>query len=393
MIFHTGIKIAVVTILAIGGGLFLLYLNGTAGTSHQQSVTMDELKQPASSSSATAAREEELPLRSGTDSDVAVSPALQSQPTVASPTPASLETIMAWSYPGPPACTGLEEAALYQLDVIKPEYFVVRTDGELELMTEEKYGCNGYSSSTTALVRTLAPEQFVMVSAAYAPEMAAFLAADAATGEHVERLVDFVVAEEFTGVEIDFEDFGGWTPTIYAEYKAFIQRLGTALHREGKQLMIDLPATRDEIEEAWYQVRLTDFVNLPVDYLVIMAYDYQFDHGIGQPVAPLDWITDVVSFTKSRYPYHDRLVIGVPSYGYKFEAGRISILTAAQITAEPGYHTAERDQTSQELLWQTNGVYYAFQDEKSMQAKIDVILRQGIGKVSIWHLGGNPWFR
>ena len=189
------------------------------------------------------------------------------------------------------------------------------------------------------------------------------------------------------------KDFGGWTPDIYERYKRFLTRLGDALHREGKELMIDLPAVSNDNEEGWYAIRLGDFETLPVDHIVIMAYDYQFDHGAGNPVAPLSWVEDVISFTVGRYEHHDRLIVGIPTYGYKSERdGGFQILTYEQAAASPGFDTATRDSESGEMMWRRGASEYVYQDRESISRKVETVLSSGIGKISIWHLGGNLWF-
>ena len=126
-------------------------------------------------------------------------------PVVALP-PTTLETVMAWGYPGEPACDAYIEAADgRQIDVLKPEFYTVRGGGEFVFMTEDAFGCNGYSTSTTELVRSLSEEQFVTISSSFALDMDAFLRRDEQTGEHTAELVSFVVQEQFKGVEVDFE--------------------------------------------------------------------------------------------------------------------------------------------------------------------------------------------
>lgn len=305
--------------------------------------------------------------------------------------PVSLHTRMGWIYPGEPACDALADAAAYRFDVIKPEFFLVTGGGALEFMTDDRYVCNGFSAMQTEQVRSLSDEQFVMVSSSYAQHMEQFLRADAAHGEHTERLVEFVVQEDFTGVELDFEDYGGWTPDIYEQYRAFLERLGTALHAAGKELMIDLPPVRNADEEAWYVFRLGDFTDLPVDYIVIMGYDYQFDHGVGEPVAPLDWLAEVVQFSQQRVGSEQQLVIGIPSYGYvgNRASGDIQIVTYEQATVHPLYSALQRDTTSAELMASDASTVLVVQDTESIEQKIKTVTENGVGAISLWHLGGN----
>jgi spore germination protein YaaH len=309
-------------------------------------------------------------------------------------TPTTLKTVMAWLYPGEPACSAMDEAEEYKLDVIKPEYFLVQPGGRMSLLHEADFGCNGYSEANVARVKQLAPKQIVMVSASSAKNLDAFLIRDANTGEHVRQLVDFVVREDLTGIELDFEDFTSWTPQLYDRYKSFVTRLGNELHAQNKELMIDLPAVRNATEEQRYVLRLAELERLPVDALIIMAYDYQYDNGVGEAVTPLDWLDQVVKFTKERVTNKEKIVIGLPTYGYtgEYSGSDIRILTNEQASKYPFYSSAQRDPNSKEMIAVNGRQTLVFQDVTSVSAKVDVVTRNGIDKVSFWHLGGNPWF-
>lgn len=309
--------------------------------------------------------------------------------------PAGLETIMAWIYPGTPACNASAELADgRKIDILKPEYFRIDSGGVLTFLDEENHGCNGFSAENVKLIKDHSKEQYVTVASADTQAMDAFLRRDILTGEHTKTLVEFVVQNEFEGVELDFEDFGGWNRNAYENYKTFVRNLGNALHAQNKKLMVDGPATSNIIEENWFVWRYGDFVNLPVDYVVVMAYDYQFDHGVGVPVSPPAWIESVITWTLSRFPDKSRLVIGLPSYGYYGTVGRNNqrIITYEEAKSLPGFETATRDEKSGEMTWRNGVNFYVYQDAESLGKKVDAVLKHGIRNISIWHLGGNNWF-
>jgi len=209
----------------------------------------------------------------------------------------------------------------------------------------------------------------------------------------IETLVTFVVEHNLTGIEIDFEDFGNWTPQSYSLFKDFIEELGTALRAESKKLMLDGPAVSNPTEENWYVWRYRDFASLPVDYMVVMTYDYQFDHGAGEPVSPLDWMKASLQYISAQYP-KNKLVAGISSYGYGGTIGsyRPTILTKDQIATKSGFETATRDVRSAELTWRSGDMVYFYADSQSLNAKAAVAAELGIPAISVWHLGGNPWF-
>lgn len=318
----------------------------------------------------------------------------QAAARVAAPEPSAEMEVQAWVYPGSPGCDARAEYADGRsIQVLKPEYFTINERGTLVLIQDGGATCNGYSAENVAHIKRYSREQYVTVSSASAESMATFLERSLENSADVDALASFVVSNGLTGIELDFEDFGSWTGEEYKNYKAFVSALGTKLRGKGKKLIIDGPAISSATEQAWFAWRYEDFVKLPVDRIVVMAYDYQFDHGAGSPVAPLDWIQRVGRWTLSKYPYPDRITMGIPSYGYRGVKGThsVRILTYDQIAREPGFSKASRHRASQEMTWTSGSNVYFFQDAVSMREKLRVIRGLGIQSVSVWHLGGNKW--
>lgn len=303
--------------------------------------------------------------------------------------------IQAWIYPGDPACDAkLEYSDGRKIDILKPEYFTLSESGELVLLTDQVAGCNGYSFENVVSIKKHSKWQYVTFSSNYSVSMDAFLTRALSSKKDIDTIVSLVVLNNMTGVEIDFEDFGGWNDEMYSKYKQFITQLGNELHYNNKKLMIVGPATSNQAEEDWYVWRYADFVALPVDRIVIMTYDYQFDQGVGEPVSPIGWIKSTIKWTLSKYPYNKKITFGIPSYGYKGTIGsqNFSLLTFNQIKKEPGFDTAMRDPNSFEMTWQHEGNVYFYQDSQSMSKKLQTIANSGIPSISVWHLGGNKWF-
>lgn len=324
----------------------------------------------------------------------------RNKPPIVNPTPTStpvsIDTLrtMAWLYPGNPACDAQREIADGRtIHTLKAEYFTIN-GGFLTLLDTTNTTCNGFSLANVALLKQHATEQFITISSSNVNDMDSFLtSAQQASSSEISTLVAFVVTHNVTGIELDFEDFGSWTPEAYTKYKKFVTSLGNALHARNKKLMIDGPAISNSSEENWFVWRYRDFVNLPVDHMVVMAYDYQYDYGAGSPVAPLNWLTNVINWTSTQYP-KEKITIGLPSYGYQGVPGsyRITILTNEQIRTKPGFATALRDTSSGEMTWQSGTTVYFYQDSESLRQKRDLVRNLGISSISIWHLGGNNWF-
>ena len=198
---------------------------------------------------------------------------------------------------------------------------------------------------------------------------------------------------QFTGVELDFEGWAQWTPQQYSGYKQFLTHLGNTLHHNGYKLMVDGPPVIASSGSSFVW-NYADFNTLPVDYVVVLAYDWQFDFGAGTPVAPFSREVEVTNAVKGKITDINKIVIGIPSYGYHGATGSTAITedTYVQSEAYPGYTTATRDSSSAEMMWTHAGISYDYADAETLAAKRVTIERLGIHYISVWSLGGNPWF-
>ncbi len=303
--------------------------------------------------------------------------------------------VMAWIYPGNPTCEAKNEYSDgRKINILKPEYFTINEEGQLILLTEKSSGCNGYSISNVASLKKYSTQQYVTVSSSYAVSMKLFLDNSTNDLNNINTLVSFVTDNNLTGIEIDFEDFGGWDKETYIKYKQFLSKLGDALHIKNKKLMIDGPATSNSVEDSWYAWKYSDFNSLPVDKIVVMTYDYQYDQGSGRPVSPVSWIISTINWTLKKINDKSKISFGIPSYGYKSVVGtnKFSLLTYDQIKKEPGFDTAVRDPESFEMTWRSGSNIYFYQDSESMSKKLQAIESSGVKSVSVWHLGGSPLF-
>jgi spore germination protein YaaH len=154
--------------------------------------------------------------------------------------------------------------------------------------------------------------------------------------------------------------------------------------------MIDAPAISDPVYQGYFQFKYEDFTN--VDFVTIMAYDYQYDWGVGEPVAPEFWLKNVINWAKVRLPL-EKIVIGIPAYGYHGTLGsyNMTIDTYAQSSTYPGFSTRKINSEGEEV-WTNGNIYYSAQPKSSLDRKKTLIESLGIKNISVWHLGGNNWF-
>lgn len=302
-------------------------------------------------------------------------------------------TTMAWMYPGAP-CDARQEYTVRHINVLKPQYYTLQSNGMLVQDTISSAGCNGYSPEEVALVKANSDQQFVTISGQTQGAMG-LATSPALTANFTNTLITFLNTVHFTGIELDFEGVAQWTPQQYSQFKSFVTTLGNALHKSGYQLMIDGPAISNTVNQGYYPWKYEDFNNLPVDYLVPMAYDEQYDTGSGTAVQSLPWLKGVCAWMKNKVTDASKIVIGIPSYGYHAPVGtyRDFVNDAyIQTQAYPGFNTAQRNPLSGEMMWTNNGISYVYSDTTTLDGKLQAVLDAGLSKISVWHLGGNQWF-
>ncbi|MEV5951987.1 glycosyl hydrolase family 18 protein [Streptomyces sp. NPDC051993] len=320
----------------------------------------------------------------------------------------ALPGLEAWVYPGSTGEDTCGAAAEYRdgrlrHGVLKPQYWDVDSSGALKLLDSDLHPCNGFSEANAADVKGYSAAQYTTVSAMDRSAIAALVSDPARRAAAVGSLTELAKRIGFTGVDIDFEDFWAWTADDERGYEAFLTELGGSLHRAGLKLQVDAPVETHDGDSVFSYAAV---MRTGVDQLVVMDYGRQFNTPEGETcwaVSPHSWVREAVTYAQSQVPDKDRLVIGLPSYGFTAPDPCVpdkvkDSVALATIRRAPGYSddrrttAARRDSASGEVRWTAGGTLYDYTDQQGMDAKLAVLQQLGVTHVSVWTLGGNPWF-
>ena len=310
-------------------------------------------------------------------------------------------TVEAWVYPGVaggPTCDAageLSALAASPIGVVKPEYLTVGARGRVLTETDATLPCNGYGPAGLAEVRAAAQRVFVTVSAGRSG-VKGLLSSPSRRGAGEAAIERFVSANALDGVDLDFEP-GRWTSTTWSRYMAFVADVVAALAPAGRGVEVDLGAFTTT---PWDAERYGD-VSGAGARVVVMAYDHEYDVACA-PISPSDWLARVVGYAQSQMP-SGSLAIGLPAYGYTATtcsrvAGIRSNVAYVTMAQQPGFpataaaRAAVRDPGSGELRWSSGGTFYDVVDASALDAKLQLVESLGVGDVSVWSLGGEPWF-
>jgi spore germination protein YaaH len=310
-------------------------------------------------------------------------------------------TVEAWIYPGgagEATCDVPAELSALAPDpvaVLKPQYMTVTGSGKVKIDTAAKLPCNGFSASNLAEVRTAARTVYVTISAGTRATKV-LLASPAKESAALSSIESFVASNGINGVDLDFEP-NIWTAVMWSEYTNFVGTLVSALNPGGRGVEVDL---QPFMTTPWDAERYAD-VGSAGAHLVVMAYDDEYAVACG-PITPYAWLEQVVAYSQSQVPASE-LTIGLPSYGYTTSScNKVRHVTSnvpyVMMQNESGFPTSSaaveslRDPNSGEIRWQSNGVFYDYVDATALNAKLQIVENMGVSDVSVWSLGGEPWF-
>lgn len=208
---------------------------------------------------------------------------------------------------------------------------------------------------------------------------------------HIDELVNLAVANEYDGIDIDYEDLSGRDRGAYSE---FLTNLGTALHAAGKLLTT---AVHPKTSEAGYDERnfAQDYqaIGAAVDQVRVMTYDYSWDTSPPGPVAPADWVEDVIAWTVTQIP-REKVVLGVVLLGYDWGEGPGATVDYEQARSIADAHDATvrrfRDGSPWFAYQDSSGVRHEvwYEDSKSARAKLALVSEYGLAGAFFWRLGG-----
>ena len=145
------------------------------------------------------------------------------------------------------------------------------------------------------------------------------LIADSAGRDVVTKTItDFVVSNNFDGIDLDFENFAFIDPnttwdTTRIRWAAFIKTLAASLHANKKLLSMTTPVAFDpSTGKKGYYVYAWQDVASDIDRLRIMTYDYST--SAPGPIGPITWVEQAVQWAVKVMPA-SKVFIGLPGYG------------------------------------------------------------------------------
>lgn len=200
----------------------------------------------------------------------------------------------------------------------------------------------------------------------------------------IDNLTNLVNHTSFSGINIDFESLPTSDRALFSQ---FISELGQQLHAIGKKLSVDVPAVTDSNNAYDYAA-----IGQASDEVIVMAYDYSYPGSPAGPIAPINWVNQVLAYTVNLVPAN-KILLGIPVYGYDWSDGQTEALSLTAIdqlitneditpqwdvNAKVPYFTYTKNGV-------TNTVYY--ENAESISDELALVQQYHLRGISIWRLG------
>lgn len=220
-------------------------------------------------------------------------------------------------------------------------------------------------------------------------DMYAILSSTSTRAKLIEDLISTVQEYNIDGINVDFEQISMDCGEHYIE---FIRELSIPCRKNGIVLSID----------NYVPTGYTDHYNrreqgVVADYVIIMGYD---EHYAGSEeagsVASINYVENGIEQTVNQVPAH-KVINAVPFYTRIWETTGDSISSQAvgMEMAEEYVKTHGMDVEWDDTACQNYGEYKSgdtlyqvwLEDEKSIQVKLNIMEKYGIGGLAAWRLG------
>ncbi len=196
------------------------------------------------------------------------------------------------------------------------------------------------------------------------------------------HLVDTMLVKGYRGLEVDFEFVPGGLSDAYVD---FLENAKGHLSPHGLLLHTDLaPKTSDTQPGLLYEGHDYQRIGQVVDLAMLMTYEWGYTFGPPMAVAPINQVEQVVQYGVGKIT-PDKLLLGIPNYGYDWELPFVKGLSqavsignqyAVQLALENNA-AIQYDPVAQAPFFRytDDGVVHEvwFEDVRSIQAKYNLL--------------------
>ena len=220
----------------------------------------------------------------------------------------------------------------------------------------------------------------------------AFLRDQPARQRAVREIARLVERNRYGGVQIDFQLLD---PASRQELTTFLRELRQALP-EDKAVTVSVIPHHHQEDEAQHSKDAYSYKGLArYARIVLMAYDRHGELTGPGPVAPLDWVGEVVAAAREDGVPADKIWLGIPAYGYDWAENRekavpVSLREIRSLTRDRDIRVQRNADGIPHFTYvDDRGVRHTvwYEDEVSVARKVRLARRHNLYGVALWRLG------
>ncbi len=191
------------------------------------------------------------------------------------------------------------------------------------------------------------------------------------TGTFINNLVQACIHNNLDGVDVDIEgNVLDGTAVTPVQYENFVTKLGVALHAQNKMMTAALAS--------WFANNVSNTAAQQFDFIGLMSYDaYGGWTGPGQHSSYQMAVNDFNNFHNNKGVAANKLLIGLPFYGYGWGVNQRAWSYADVVNAYPGAENLDQIGSGADVIYY-NGI-------PTIQQKC-TFAKQNAGGVMIWEL-------
>lgn len=273
------------------------------------------------------------------------------------------------------------------IDVLVPTFFSFEnTTGDIKNIADKSYVEKAHSNGFKV---------WGLLTDNFDKKISHSILSSTKTREHViKQLLAYVSIYNLDGINIDFESVPKEDGKFFIQ---FLRELAPLLKEQGAILSVDL-----FVPKPWTAHYMREEVGKIADYIIVMGYD---EHYAGSKkagsVASISWSEEAISSTLKENVPKEKLILGIPFYTRIWTEeeidGKIKLSSKA-FNMEKAYKFIKEKKGT--FTWLENmGQYYGeakignktykvwLEDEKSVEKRLELILKYDIAGSGAWKLG------
>ena len=273
---------------------------------------------------------------------------------------------------------------------------VIMSSGYGLVFDEDDLQLSGYDSEFLFSEASNRDDQVVLVriTNSFNPSVSDRILNDPRYTQEALDAIEAVLERGYDGVNINFEDVNPQDRQALSQFMSLLWR------RLADDYIITMAVPAKVVDNpahGWSGAFDYPILGRYVHYLMPMAYDFHWSTAAPGPVAPVNWVENVVKYTLSTMSA-DKILLGAPFYGYDWEDNNEPHRsqsrwwpTAVSLAQQHGA-TIESSETCQTPFFRyttdegVQRIVY-FENENSLRARLSLVTQYELAGVAFWRFG------